>query len=216
MVKLGVESVVLSKSDSSQDNSVQLLQAQSTIISDNGSPLKTDKADYYDYIPSIPYSLYDKRQTITYAIDIMNDSSALQDLIDHEIAFGRAQISKKSIQQIISEYNKNWEQFNALQISYFSKTKDASCFELFLSPIVSILDISAVQEIIKFFTPKSSKSSKKSKEKTKEEQKNIENRNLFKQKVIGKWKDSPPLKISKLKRKQRIKFYFLGFNFFFM
>lgn len=97
---------------------------------------------------------------------------------------------------MIKEYQENWEQFNALQISYFSKSKSPSCFELLLSPILSVLDISAVQEILHFFAPKSTSKqqnlSKKQEEKAKTQNLNIEKLTNL---MIKAWIDDPPLKI---------------------
>ena len=195
LIRIGMESIVIfSKHDSMNANPLQLLNGHSTLISPSGSPLKThrDMSVMFDITPCIPNSLYDKRQTIPYAIDLQANTESLQSLIEHEIAFDRYNPSSKGNSMTVDEYNSRWEQFNGLQVIFDKKHDMPTLLDIQITPTVAVLDIESIKEIINFFNPKSSNS--ESKEVPKEEKKD-EISYSNRQSIINYWNQSKPMKI---------------------
>lgn len=122
-------------------------------------PLHKDTAWYHHEIRAIPYSLFDRRQTVRYAVDLLSDSAALRLLIEHETAFQRYHPHDPTPLTDEQEYKNQWVQFDALDIVFFSGAQGegeemmARVIQVTVSPRVGVVDVPLIQEVIAFFTP---------------------------------------------------------------
>lgn len=112
---------------------------------------------FFDSTPSLPFSLYDKRQGVAFAVDV-TDVVTRRQLIDHEVAFNRYEEGQEVL-SIAAQQKDKWICCDAVFVAFYSgvpeedsgeKMATPSTLRLSFSPKTCLLSFPTIFDVISF------------------------------------------------------------------
>lgn len=112
---------------------------------------------FFDSSPSLPFSLFDKRQGVGFAVDV-TDAAVRRQLIDHEVAFNRYEEGQGAL-TIAAQQKDKWLCCDAVFVAFYSGVPLEECGDgvavpssliLSFSPKTCLLSFPTIFDVISF------------------------------------------------------------------